>query len=65
GNYGAGIGGGNYGVPKNVIIESSVLVLATGGTDSAGIGGGANANSGSILIQGKSHVEAIGGFNGG
>lgn len=46
GAYGAGIGGGIYGL-SNVTIEGNTKVNATGGAGGAAIGGGAGAENNS------------------
>ncbi len=70
GAYGAGIGGGIYGL-SNVTIEGNTKVNATGGAGGAAIGGGAGAennsdnNGNQITIKsnenGSPTINAVGG----
>ena len=62
GKYGAGIGGGEYGIGKDIIITGGE-VNATGGRFSAGIGGGSRGTGSDITISGG-EVNASGGVNG-
>ena len=59
GKFGAGIGGGNGGSGKNIIITGGT-VNAKGGLEGAGIGGGTGGSGENITINGGT-VEATGG----
>ena len=62
GKYGAGIGGGEYGIGNDITITGGE-VNATGGRFSAGIGGGSRGTGSDITISGG-EVNASGGVNG-
>ena len=62
GEYGAGIGGGDYDSGENITITGGT-VTATGGEDGAGIGGGADGSGEDITIT-RGTVNATGGHNG-
>ncbi len=51
GDFGAGIGGGNFGESGNITITGGTIT-ATGGANSAGIGGGCDASANTITITG-------------
>ena len=59
GQFGAGIGGGDYGSGKNITITGGT-VTARGGKHGAGIGGGYNGSGEAITIKGGT-VTAAGG----
>ena len=62
GEYGAGIGGGDYDSGENITITGGT-VTATGGEYGAGIGGGADGSGEDITIT-RGTVNATGGHNG-
>ena len=62
GKFGAGIGGGNGGSGKNIIITGGT-VNAKGGLEGAGIGGGTGGSGENITIKGGT-VTATGGEEG-
>lgn len=62
GNYGAGIGGGDFGAGSEISITGGT-VTATGGDDGAGLGGGNYGAGSDIPITGGT-VTATGGSNG-
>ena len=64
GIFGAGIGGGNFGVGRNITISGNASVEANGGNGGAGIGGGSNGIGFDIGISGNAEVIASGGSYG-
>ena len=58
GDYGAGIGGGDYGSGEDITIKGGT-VNAAGGYGGAGIGGGYEGSGSNVTVSGAAQVTAI------